>query len=122
MVLIGRSGVSVAKNALVAVGTCFIAEAMDGAFCLKLSAVRPLAAVCRAANAVFTSCTLGWRTGLRLFLAFHSTCQNPRAEGAAANLAARQRIDIQASGPRTVIGAIARFVPSVVGCPEVKDQ
>ena len=43
--------------------TCFIAEAMDGAFCLKLSAVRPLAAVCRAANAVFTCSTSGWRTG-----------------------------------------------------------
>ncbi|HWI01696.1 MAG TPA: hypothetical protein VNT27_15320 [Propionibacteriaceae bacterium] len=43
--------------------TCFIAEAMDGAFCLKLSAVRPLAAVCNSANAVFTCCTLGWRTG-----------------------------------------------------------
>jgi hypothetical protein len=45
------------------VATCFIAEAMDGAFCLKLSAVRPLAAVCRAANAVFTCSTSGWRTG-----------------------------------------------------------
>ena len=43
--------------------TCLIAEAMDGAFCLKLSAVRPLAAVCKSANAVFTCCTLGWRTG-----------------------------------------------------------
>jgi len=45
------------------VTTCLIAEAMDGAFCLKLSAVTPLAAVCKSANAVFTCCTLGWRTG-----------------------------------------------------------
>jgi hypothetical protein len=45
------------------VTTCFIAEAMDGAFCLKLSAVRPLTAVCNSANAAFTCSTLGWRTG-----------------------------------------------------------
>jgi|SRR5512133_2260139 hypothetical protein len=59
----GQLAVSVEESASVAVTTCFIAEAMDGAFCLKLSAVRPLAAVCKAANAVFTCSTLGLSTG-----------------------------------------------------------
>src|SRR5215213_11336945 len=35
---------------------------MDGAFCARLSVLRPLAAVCNSANAVFTCSTLGWRT------------------------------------------------------------
>jgi hypothetical protein len=35
------------RRASVAVATCFIAEAMPGAFCLRLSAVVPLAAACR---------------------------------------------------------------------------
>jgi hypothetical protein len=59
----GQLWVSVKESEFVAVATCFIAEAMDGAFCLRLSAVRPLAAVCKAANAVFTCSTSGWRTG-----------------------------------------------------------
>jgi hypothetical protein len=36
---------------------------MAGAFCLRLSAFVPLAAVCNSANAVFTYCTLGWMAG-----------------------------------------------------------
>ncbi len=41
--------------------TCFMAAAMAGAFCLRLSVVVPLATVCNSANAVLTCCTLGWR-------------------------------------------------------------
>lgn len=48
---------------MVAVATCRSAAAIAGAFSLRLSVVRPLVAVCNSPNAVFTCCTLGWRTG-----------------------------------------------------------
>ena len=60
-----------------AVRTCVIAVRIAGAFSLKLSRVKPLAAVCSSANAVFTCSTLGWSTseaeataGSRLDLTF----------------------------------------------------
>jgi hypothetical protein len=59
----GQLWVSVEESACLAVATCFSAAAMAGAFCLRLSAVMPLAAVCNSANVVFTCCTLGWSTG-----------------------------------------------------------
>ena len=57
----GSSGLSVERNASVAVATCFMAAAIVGAFCLKLSAVVPLDAACNSANAVLTCCAFGWR-------------------------------------------------------------
>jgi hypothetical protein len=116
-------GVSVAESALVAVGD-LLHRRGDGR-CLLFEVVGGQTACRRLQGG--ECCLHLLQAGLKdrpeaVLCAFHSTCQNPRAEGTAANLAARQRIDIQVSGLRTVIGAIARFVPSVVGCPEVKDQ
>src|SRR5215203_4365167 len=40
-----------------------MAAAIAGAFCLRLPAVMPLAAVCNSANAALTCCTAGWSAG-----------------------------------------------------------
>ena len=59
----GQLSLSFVESARVAAATCFSAAAIAGAFCLRLSAVVPLAAVCNSANDVLTSWTLGWRAG-----------------------------------------------------------
>jgi hypothetical protein len=58
----GQASASVAESAFVAAATCASEVAMAGAFSLRLLVVKPLAAVCNWANAVFTCCTSGWRT------------------------------------------------------------
>jgi hypothetical protein len=70
-------------------------------------------------SAAVGSCSLG----PRLTICVPLDVPDPGArEGLRASPAA-QRIDIHAPGRRTrAIGMTARFVSSVVGCPEVKDQ
>ena len=61
--------------------------------------------------------------GLRPFCACRPTCQNPELELAVrASLSAKRIWHSCAQAQDCAIGVPASLVPSVVGCPEVKDQ